>query len=244
LSSHYALAEMTWPEFQAAAAHVDTALVPLGATEQHGPGGTFSVDTARTEAFVRHLAQRLHPTAIALPVFPYAVSMDHMCFPGTITLSSATMTRVVEQIAVSLSHHGIKKIFFITGHAKTGPVLNNAIANLKNRLPALKTGWVYMSSLVPDLRAAHVDGPGGHADEAEISECLYLAPDTVRTDSLLPGDPVESLPPLAAIRLARPFSKVSRNGALGNPFSATRQLGEQLVRTSLERLETYLREHF
>lgn len=244
MSELYALAEMTWPEFQAARAHLEIALVPLGATEQHGPGGTFAADTARTEAFVRQLAGRLHPKAVCLPAFPYSVSLDQMCFPGTITLSAATMTRVVEQIAVSLIRHGLKKIFFVTGHANTGPVLNNAVANLKSRYTEVKAGWVYLSSLAPDLRTAHLDGPGGHADEAELSECLYLAPDTVRIDALVPGDPVPGDPPLRPIKLARPFSAVSRNGALGNPVSASRQLGQMLISASLERLEAYLREHF
>lgn len=244
MTEHYWLAEMTWPEFQAAAPHLELALVPLGATEQHGPGATFAVDTLRAEAFARLAAARFYPRAVGLPCFPYAASHDQMDFPGTITLSAATQLRVVEQVAGSLYRHGIRKLLFLTVHNGSGPVLNIALANLKDRYPDLKVGWVNLNSLVADLRESATAGMSGHADEAELSESLFLAPEAVHTDVYAPEEANAPAPTLKPVRLAVRYQEISRQGGVGNPACASRQLGETLVLAGLERLETYVNEHF
>lgn len=235
---------MTWPEFRAAAPQLELALVPLGATEQHGPGATFAVDSLRAEAFAQLAAARFYPRAVGIPCFPYAASHDQMGFVGTITLSAATQLRVVEQVAGSLYRHGIRKVLFLTGHNGSGPVLNIALANLKERYPDLKAGWVNLNTLVADLREAAGGGATGHADEAELSECLYLAPGAVQTDSYAPQESPKQAPDLKPVRLAVAYQEINPSGGVGNPACASRQLGETLVQTALERLEAYVNEHF
>ena len=77
---------------EAISAGMDTAIVPLGATEQHGEALPFGTDTIIGEQIAADLAGRLN--ALLLPALPFGVSVEHMSTPGTITLSSATLTTV------------------------------------------------------------------------------------------------------------------------------------------------------
>lgn len=241
----YWLPEMTWPEYDKARSQIKLAIVPLGSTEQHGPGASFSLDTVRAEGFTKLLLERLHPFAVGLPAFPYAVSSTHMGFPGTITMSPKTMAQVIEQIALSMHAHGIEEVFFIASQAAHNAVLNNVASELRLRVKGLRLGWADMAALATDAGLSNVYGATGHADEAELSEALYLAPQHVFTHATS-GTHVASETPVphpAPVRVARSFTEVSRNGGVGDPGNASRQLGEERVYAALTRLVDYLQQH-
>ena len=60
-------------------------IVPLGATEQHGPHLPLQTDTAIAEALARRLAE-VRPHAVVAPALPYGSSGEHQAFPGTLPL--------------------------------------------------------------------------------------------------------------------------------------------------------------
>ena len=86
-----ALAKMTSPEAAEALAGAEVALIPVGATEQHGPNMTLETDTVVAYRLALRIAAALHPRAVVAPQlpFPYGVSYHHMSFPGTMTLTPA-----------------------------------------------------------------------------------------------------------------------------------------------------------
>ena len=89
------LPEMTWPEAKEALALAELALIPVGSFEQHGPHGTFEVDTGRAYGFGKLLAARMYPQVVLSPVVNIGVSYHHLNFPGTITLRPETFMAVV-----------------------------------------------------------------------------------------------------------------------------------------------------
>jgi creatinine amidohydrolase len=100
-----ALAKMTSPEVAEALAGAEVALIPVGATEQHGPNMSLETDTAVAYQLALHIAAALHPRAVVTPPLPYGVSYHHMSFPGTMTLSSETFQAVVLEVVESLRQH-------------------------------------------------------------------------------------------------------------------------------------------
>jgi creatinine amidohydrolase len=93
-----ALASMTSPEAAEALAKAEVALLPVGATEQHGPNMSLETDTVVAYRLALRIAAAAYPRAIVAPPLPYGVSYHHMSFPGTMTLSPETFQAVVLEV--------------------------------------------------------------------------------------------------------------------------------------------------
>ncbi len=233
----YVLAEMTWPEFRDALSAIEVALIPVGSTEQHGPGGTFGVDHGRAEAFARRLAARLYPRAVSVPAVPYGVSPHHMRFPGTITLTPDVFIAVCEQIVDSLYAHGLRRFFFLNGHGGNRASLGVLLQKLMVKYEDARAAWTSFTTLAPQALAAHVRSPvSGHACEGELSQAMVLAPWAVREGAAGPGRVLAGVEPLGrqpAIEVSRRFDEITADGALGNGALASREIGDAIVEEAL-----------
>ncbi|CAB1097159.1 unnamed protein product [Ectocarpus sp. CCAP 1310/34] len=117
---------MTWMEVEARVKR-DTAetgkaavIVPVGATEQHGPNGLIGTDHMTAEAVARGVCEVTG--AILAPTINYGMSHHHESFPGTVTLRPATFVAVVRDVAASLSGAGFTHVLFVNGHGgNVGP---------------------------------------------------------------------------------------------------------------------------
>ena len=91
-------AELTWEELPGVlAAAQASAILPVGATEQHGPQLGCGVDTVVAETLCRAVAAK--SGVPMLPPLPYGCSLGHSRrWPGTITLQPITLIEVVRQI--------------------------------------------------------------------------------------------------------------------------------------------------
>ena len=107
---------MTSPRIrEAIASGYDTALVMLGATEQHGPHLPIASDALIAEWVGFRIAAKLGNTLMA-PVIRPGCSDHHMAFSGTISFRSETMKAILRDYCVSLVRHGFEKIIIITIH--------------------------------------------------------------------------------------------------------------------------------
>src|ERR671939_106242 len=126
------LANMTWPEAQAALAAADVVIVPTGSTEQHGPGMLLRTDTSIAAAVAERVANRLRPRAVVTPALPFGLSAHHMRFPGTLSLQPDTFMAVVLDVMRSLEAHGARRVFLLNGHggnqAALGAIPADAVA--------------------------------------------------------------------------------------------------------------------
>jgi creatinine amidohydrolase len=129
-SKAHILPEMTWPEAKKALAQAKLALIPVGSFEQHGPHGTFEVDTGRAYGFGKLLAARMYPQVVLAPPVNIGVSYHHLNFPGTITLRPETFMAVVYDVVWSLKQHGIGKFLILNGHGGNIPSLGVVIVKL------------------------------------------------------------------------------------------------------------------
>ena len=94
------------------------AVLPVAATEQHGPHLPLSVDTAIVDAVVRasldHVPADL--TVLFLPTQSVGLSPEHVRFQGTLTLRSETIIRLWTDIAESVAASGISKLVLLNAH--------------------------------------------------------------------------------------------------------------------------------
>ena len=240
------LPEMTWPEVKAALPEVKMAIIPVGSNEQHGPHGTFQMDTAESREFAKRLGERLYPHALVAPAVPIGISGHHMHFPGTITLQAETLISLLMDMAKSLHAHGIRRFFFANGHGGNAPALTIVCNRIKHEM-GCPAAWATLPySAVGDITGKYVTSEtSGHSCEGEISIMLYLWPDAVRTEALTAGEIVRSTRERAVqapwASEAHFFDEITANGCLGDARKASAEIGRELVETGLDRAVSYLK---
>lgn len=230
------LAQRTAAEVRALLATNAVVLVPIGAQEQHGPGIALSTDTIAADALCRRAAALLGARAAVAPAIPYGVSWHHLAFPGTLSLSSATLTSVLTEIAESLARHGFPRVVFVNGHGGNSAALAAAVERCAPLRPGMEVlglyGYAILAESAAELLPAEALGHGG-GDEAAV--VMAAAPDYARPDAFAAPELIEPRATLNA-RL-RPYGAVAavayeeqtRNGATGDTRPATAAIGEQIL---------------
>lgn len=236
------LDELTWPEVAAAvAAGATTLILPLGATEQHGPHLPLGTDTLRAAELARRLAALL-PGALVAPTLPVGCSDEHAGFPGLLGLDAETLAALICDLARRAVAWGVRRLVILSAHGGNGNGLRRAGERLRAELPALQV-WLPGEPVTPHGDPAAVAAAAGvaraafglHAGEGETSELLFLRPDLVRRELAAPGytgDMAAILPTLMAVGL-RP---VTASGVLGDPTCADAARGERYLQASAEAL--------
>ena len=237
------LFEMTWPQVRAALPNVKAAIIPTGSTEQHGPHGTFEVDTARAREFSLRLAERVYPHALVTPCIDIGVSPHHIHFPGTLALRPETFTDVVMDVATSLLQHGIRRFMFLNGHGGNKAPLSVVVNRLRQEYGA-RAVLASPTAVVDDIIKEKVFSPiKGHACESEMSQVLYLWPSAMKMEYAEKGRIKEHVKAdwgKIAVEEGRFWEDLTENGALGDATLSTEALGKELIEASLDRLTEYL----
>jgi creatinine amidohydrolase len=246
MSDWYELSQMTSVEFAEAQKSIRIALVPVGATEQHGPNLAMGTDYVIAHRFCQRIAAQIHPTAVVVPPVPIGLSYHHMGFAGTLTFSPETFTAVCVDIARSLKQQGIGHVLFVNGHNGNSAVLNVAVTKIRYDLgmQAAVAFWFQQASDV--VRKAGKTERFGHACEVETSVLMALQRDMVREDALEPGDltPVHlkhafnNQPFFHTVPM--PFHEQTLNGVFGDARLASREVGERIVAAAVERTVAFI----
>jgi creatinine amidohydrolase len=175
----YMWATLKWPEITERLKIVDTAILPCGAIEQHGPHLPLDVDYFDADYLARKVAEACqHPKPFVLPSLPYGVSYHHSQFKGTVCVTNNALSALVYDIGMSLAHNGIKKLVILNGHGDNAPTLNYA-AQMINRdakiFVCVETG----ETSDVDLYGLIETRNDIHAGEIETSTSLAIRPELV-----------------------------------------------------------------
>jgi creatinine amidohydrolase len=171
------------------------AVLPLAATEQHGPHLPLSVDTDIVNAVIARSVSVLQIQAPSLPVYflptqAVGLSPEHAAFAGTLTLKPETLIRLWTDIAESVKAAGIHKLVLFNAHGGHVGAMDVVARDLRARLGMLvySVNWYQLPLLDAegrDLNALFSDHEhrfGVHAGDVETSVMLALKPHAVRMD--------------------------------------------------------------
>jgi len=170
-------------------AQLDTAraiaVLPVAATEQHGPHLPLSVDTDLANGVVAaalpHLPAEL--PVLFLPTQAVGLSPEHQRFPGTLTLSSHTVIRLWTEIGESVARAGVKKLVLLNAHGGQVGVLDLVARDLRARLDMLvySVNWfnLPLGAEVEGQFSAEEHRFGIHAGQIETAMMLALKPERV-----------------------------------------------------------------
>ncbi len=231
---------LTWTEI-AALPHPENVVIiqPIGSIEQHGPHLPLIVDSAIATAVTGKALAQLDPEipAYALPPLYYGKSNEHWHFPGTITLSSETLSAVLMETGESIYRAGFRKFVFINGHGGQPQILQMVARDLHQKYHDFMVFPLFVwrvPNVAEELLTPEELEYGIHAGDAETSLMLSLLRDQVRMDKAVREYP-EGLPQdsLLSMEGNLPFAWVTRDltktGVLGDATVATPEKGDRIL---------------
>src|ERR1700722_2609663 len=124
--------DLTWPDFRSLPDDA-VAVVPVAAVEQHGPHLPVSVD-ATINAGILARALELVPadaTVLALPMQSIGLSVEHIRFPGTLTLAPETLIAVLTEIGRSIARAGVRRLVILNSHGGQPQVVDIVCRRLR-----------------------------------------------------------------------------------------------------------------
>src|SRR5579862_16180 len=176
-------AEMNREQLRAAAPQ-SMAIVPIGATEQHGPHLPTGTDFFTVEAIAREaaIAASAEVPVIVAPTLPFGSSHHHFIFGATLSFSTETYYRVLCDLIESLVTDGFTRIFLVNGHGGNHELAELAARDMALRKAVHVAAGSYWTVAWRDLVAVDAHrgrNLPGHAGGFETSVMLSLRPDLV-----------------------------------------------------------------
>jgi creatinine amidohydrolase len=203
----------------------DAAILPVGATEQHGPHLGTGMDSALAQHLCAAVSSRTGTPS--LPLLPYGCSLGHSRrWPGTIALSPQTLIALVTEIGDWLHASGFHRFYIVNSHATNAAPLRCALEVLRSRYDDLMVAVVNTATLSPRIeRVFRADAGDWHANAAETSLMLALEPALVRRGKLRVADDPDRT---AGLVFSHPVNRTSLNGTTGRPSLARASAGRRL----------------
>lgn len=227
------LGKLTWNEVSDLVNNVDFVIVPIGSTEQHGKHLPLDNDAYTAFEISKLVAEKLKEKLKILiaPLIPYGMSEHHMDFPGTITLRHETLINIIEDVCISLSRHGFKRILILNGHGGNTAAIRVAVQelNLKYGLNVYTLNWW---DLVSDVFKSIYNVPITHADEGETAVAYALNQRVVKEFMKGSGNYGEE----TIVYTSKRMREYTSTGSMGHPEKALREHGEIIVNSVVNRL--------
>jgi creatinine amidohydrolase len=231
--------DQTWPEIAALRdSGMRLAVLPVGATEQHGPHLACGMDTFAADWLAGKISAR---TGVpVLPALPYGCSLGHSHrWPGTLSLTPQILTDTVVSLYEWLHAAGFPRLLILNGHVTNHAPLRCALEVIRSRWDDAMVGLHSLGTLSPRIQARFTeDAADWHANEGETSLMLHLHPESVRPELLDSSDDPDRT---AGLPFAFPVNRTSTNGVTGIPSRSTVERGAELARMLLEDWEAIVR---
>lgn len=232
------------------------AVLPVGATEQHGPHLAMSVDSDLVDAVVS-AALLLLPAGLPVLVLPtqkIGKSNEHARFPGTLTLRAETLMQVWTEIGDCVATAGIRKLLLFNAHGGQVALMDIVGRDLRARhdLIVYHSNW-YDLPLADEAMAPFGSDErrfGVHGGDIETSMMLAIRPALVdmgqaRDFPSTSQQRAHDYPILGngrSARLAWQMQDYNPLGAAGNAAAATADKGRALVASAASQLALLLAE--
>ena len=239
--------DIHWPDIAAAAPARWIAVLPLAATEQHGPHLPLGTDVMIAQAYlarVRELSARRHSRRPSFRIQPVGISTEHIDYPGTLTLPTDVALKTWMALGESVARAGVRKLVMVTSHGGNSAAMTLVAQDLRAQhgLLAVTTGW-FRFGAPEGLFSAEELRHGIHGGAVETSIMLARYPQACawRKDRRFSprrhrdgkGLSLAFGASAGAVRVAGPGP--SRSGAVGDATPASAEKGERCSITARAR---------
>jgi creatinine amidohydrolase len=229
-----------WPDMAGSDPARWIAVLPLAATEQHGPHLPLGTDVMIGEAYLARVRELLPANipATFLPQQTTGISTEHIHYPGTLTLPADVALKTWTVLGEGVAYAGIKKLVIVTSHGGNSAAMSLVAQELRAQygLFVVTTSWSRLCA-AERLFSAEEVRHGIHGGAVETSIMLARYPESVRQEAIADFRPASVAMEkdyrwLSAQRPA-PFAwqaqDLHESGAMGDATKASAAYGEQLL---------------
>ena len=232
--------DIHWPDISGTAAARWIAVLPLAATEQHGPHLPVGTDVMIAQAHLARVRELLPAPipATFLPVQPVGISTEHIGYPGTLTLPAEVALKSWMALGESVARAGIKKLVMVTSHGGNSAAMTLVAQDLRANcgLLAVTTGW-YRFGAPQGLFSEEELRHGIHGGAVETSIMLARCPEAVRSEKIADfrsaGIAMETDYRWLSANRPAPFAwqvqDLHPSGAVGNATQASAEKGQRML---------------
>ena len=229
-----------WPDMAGSDPARWIAVLPLAATEQHGPHLPLGTDVMIGEAYLARVRELLPAKipATFLPQQPVGISTEHVYYPGTLTLPAEIALKTWTALGQSLAYAGVKKLVMVTSHGGNSAAMSLVAQELRaqHALFVVTTSWLRLCAAERWFSAEEVRH-GIHGGAVETSIMLARYPQLVRNEAIADFRPasiaMEKDYRWLSTQRPAPFAWLAQDlhdsGAMGDATKASAANGEQLL---------------
>jgi creatinine amidohydrolase len=237
IPSERQFAYLTWKQVEALDKERTLLILPTAAIEQHGHHLPIATDTLINNLILGQAFKHLPANApvYALPPICYGKSNEHIGFPGTMSVSAATMMAVIRDLGASVHASGFKKLALYNTHGGNTSLDDIMARDLRAEF-GLRT--FYMSGAAGakfDGISAQERAYGFHANEWETAVLLAATPELVHTSEYTVNyiadidQPGMLLPENGPATFAWLTRDIAPSGVMGDPRPATAENGTKWI---------------
>ncbi len=189
--------EMTSQEFKEAVTRSGgVCLLPLGVMEKHGAHLPVGIDYMNAWHSA-DLAARHEPAIVFPPCYIGSISEAKHC-PGTFSLSTKLLYEFLDEACAEIARNGLKKIILVNAHGGNQSWLAQFLRMQNEKERDYMIYLLYLWSLKKTEKARsdvvlRSGDFGGHGGAGETATALYLFPELVKMDKILPPEEGKSL---------------------------------------------------
>ena len=217
-------------------------VVPLGATEQHGPHLPVGTDSMLVEAVAERAALALRDSfpVVLAPTLPVGSSAHHVPFGGTLSVTSVSFYSVLMDIGRSAASGGFRRMFYLNGHGGNHELAQVAARDLGLELPiAVGAGswWAMAYDALIEAGSPTIRSIPGHAGGFETAAMMAMAGHLVRDPRpSRPDQPAADPPFRSRFRTEVHGSWKAIDGFTDNPAGASAELGARFLTVAAARV--------
>jgi creatinine amidohydrolase len=231
---------LTTDDFAASDFSNTITILPVAAIEQHGPHLPLDVDAAINTAVIEASLSQIPSdlSVLVLPAQNVGYSEEHSSFPGTLTLDAETLLRVWRQMGECVARVGIRKLVMFNSHGGQNELMGITARQLRvsEAMFVATASWSRLVSL-EDIFEEEELRFGIHGGAVETSLMLHIAPDRVRTDQIVNfrstgqkiAEQSKHLSATGRVAYGWMTEDLNSSGAVGDPRSATAELGQEIL---------------
>lgn len=221
------LEHLAWPELaELREKNGGLLMLPMGATEQHGPHLPVGMDTLLVEKVCAAASARA--SVPVMSALRYTVSQGHTTkWPGTFSLRHGTFISALREIAAWAVATGWKRLLLVNSHFGNDAPARVAVDQIRlEHMGKLQIGLVHVFQCGEGVWETYTDDAADlHANRAETSLMLHLFPELVSMDKLPTSDDEDRT---GGTVFSYPVAQTSLNGVTGKPSAATAEEGALL----------------
>lgn len=210
-------------------------ILPVAATEDHGPHLPLDTDTLIATKLVEEVARQIPDEVVVMPTVPFGFNAHHFDFPGVIHIEPETLIAFLTDITKSLARHGFRRMLILNSHGSNAPVIDLAARKTVIATEAICVSASHWNLTAEAINRIRRSPTGGIAHACELETALYLHhdPDNVQMDkavSQIVHDPDSRYFDLdlaggGKAMLMRWWSSISPDGTMGDPTAADAEQG-------------------